>query len=189
VTINRAINHHTATTADQEEYFKSLNDRSSCPNLYVNVAGEAIGFIPLYLTPSSTGSANSYSIAIETQNTTGAPTWGINDLQHETIAQFWAWVSQQKEFQGVAVSIVLNRQVVIGHNEAGVNATACPGPSMNLNQIVTRALEITKPNVPPIEPPIDPPPVVETYIVPKNLGQQIKRLVNEAFQDEDLADE
>ena len=189
IIINRAINHHTGTTAAQEEYFKSKNDRISCPHLYINTAGEAIGFIPLYLTPSSSGSANPPSIAVEVQNASGGPVWGINDAQHEKLAQFWAWVSQQDEFNGIPVDLVLSRQFVIGHNEAGVNATTCPGPSMNLNQIVTRALELTEPNVPIPPEPIDPPPTVETYIVPKNLGQQIKKLVNEAFEDVDMADE
>jgi peptidoglycan hydrolase-like protein with peptidoglycan-binding domain len=182
--INRGIVHHTGTTADQEDYFKSLNDRSSCPSLYVNKKGEAIGFIPLYLKPSSTGSANAYSIAIETQNTTGSPTWGINDRQHETIARFWAWVSEQSEFQGVEVDLVLDRTHIIGHNEAGVNATACPGPSMNLDLIVVRANELTSPDIPPpTEPPVDPDPDLEVYRVIKPLGKEIKRLVDQAFGD------
>jgi len=181
--INRGIVHHTGTTADQEKYFNSLNDRFSCPNLYVNTKGEAIGFIPLYLKPSSTGSANVYSIAIETQNTTGGPTWGINDAQRETIAQFWAWVSQQEEFNGVPVELVLDRTHIIGHNEAGVNATACPGPSMNVNQIVVRANELTSPDVPPPDPEPTPEPEPEPvfYRVLKQKGDEIKRLVDEAF--------
>jgi hypothetical protein len=181
--INRGIVHHTGTTADQEAYFKSLNDRFSCPNLYVNTKGEAIGFIPLHLRPSSTGSANSYSIAIETQNTSGGPTWGINDAQHETIARFWAWVVEQEDFEGVEVDLVLDRTHIIGHNEAGVNATACPGPSMNLNLIVTRANELTSPDLPPpVEPPTtEPEPEPVFYHVLKEKGDLIKRLVDEAF--------
>lgn len=180
-TINRGIVHHTGTTADQEAYFKSLNDRFSCPNLYVNTKGEAIGFIPLDLKPSSTGSANSYSIAIETQNTSGGPTWGINDAQHETIARFWAWVSEQKKFADVPVELILDRTHIIGHNEAGVNATACPGPSMNLALIVTRANEIAQPDSPP---PVEPPPVEGEpvfYSVLKQKGETIRKLVNEVF--------
>jgi len=179
--INRGIVHHTGTTADQEEYFKQANERSSCPNLYVNTKGEAIGFIPLDLKPSSTGSANSYSIAIETQNTSGGPTWGINDAQHETIAQFWAWVSEQKKFADVEVDLVLDRTHIIGHNEAGVNATACPGPSMNLNLIVTRANEIARPDIPPIEPPVEPEEPEPFYTVSKAVGDSIKSLVEQAF--------
>jgi peptidoglycan hydrolase-like protein with peptidoglycan-binding domain len=179
--INRGIVHHTATTADQEGYFKTQNERGSCPNLYVNTKGEAIGFIPLDLKPSSTGSANAYSIAIETQNTSGGPTWGINDAQHETIARFWAWVSEQKKFADVPVEIVLDRTHIIGHNEAGVNATACPGPSMNLALIVTRANEIAKPDTPP---PVEPPPVEGEpifYHVLKQKGEAIRGLINEVF--------
>jgi hypothetical protein len=160
--ITKGINHHTGATSDQEAYFKSANERVSCPHVYFNVLGEAIGFIPLHLQPSSTGSANVYSIAIETQNSSGAPLWGINDLQREKIAQFWAWVVKQEAFEGVEVQLELNRQVIIGHNEAGVNATSCPGPSFNLDAIVVRAAAIN--NVPPVEPPVEPVPTLNEKI-------------------------
>src|SRR5690606_31750058 len=99
-------------------------------------------FIDPVKRPSSTGAANDYSVAVETQNTSRAPDWGISEASHESIAQIAAWLSKQSRFGPYTVDIKLDRTHVIGHNEAGVNPTACPGPSMRLDWIVERAKEI-----------------------------------------------
>jgi peptidoglycan hydrolase-like protein with peptidoglycan-binding domain len=147
--INRFIIHHTTNTGDEELYFKTKNDRSSCPTWYVKANGEVIEMIAPEKRPSATGSANTYSVAIETQNTSGSPAWGISEESHETIAHIAAWLSKQTKFGAFTVDFTLDRTHIIGHNEAGVNATACPGPSMNLDKIVARAKEIA--SVPDVE--------------------------------------
>uniref|UniRef100_A0A914DN70 N-acetylmuramoyl-L-alanine amidase domain-containing protein n=1 Tax=Acrobeloides nanus TaxID=290746 RepID=A0A914DN70_9BILA len=142
--IDRLIVHHTATTGDQAAYFSTRNSRESCPTFYVRTSGEVIEFIEPSARPASTGSANTYSISIETQNTSGEPAWGISDESHEAIAKIAAWLAgyDGKTLGGFPVEFKLDRTHVIGHNEAGVNATACPGPSMNLERIVARAQEL-----------------------------------------------
>lgn len=140
--ISKLIVHHEAALATQVPYFKTRNDRGSCPTWEVGRDGAVTELIDPARRPSSTGSANTYSVAIETTNTSGDPAWGISDASHEAIAQIAAWLSTQTSFGGVPVRITLDRTSIIGHNEAGVNATACPGPSMRLDWIVERAKAI-----------------------------------------------
>ncbi|MDF2990235.1 MAG: 20, gp20 [Microbacterium sp.] len=156
--INKLIVHHTATTADQAGYFSVRNERSSCPTFYVRTSGEVIEFIEPSRRPAATGSANTYSIAIETQNTSADPAWGISDAAHEAIAKIAAWLSGITTLGGFTVDIDLDRLHVIGHNEAGVNATACPGPSMDLDRIVRRAKELVAPIVTQPQPQPEPEP-------------------------------
>ncbi|EYT59754.1 hypothetical protein D514_0111620 [Microbacterium sp. UCD-TDU] len=150
--IRRLIVHHCAATSDQLSYFLTKNERGSAPTWYVRSDGSVIETIAPAKKPSSTSSANSGSVAIETQNTSGAPAWGISEASHEAIASIAAWLSRQTSLDGVPVEFVLDRAHLIGHNEAGVNATACPGPSMDLDRIVKRAREIAAPPVTQPEP-------------------------------------
>ncbi|HWU30183.1 MAG TPA: peptidoglycan DD-metalloendopeptidase family protein [Microbacterium sp.] len=146
--------HHTGNVVDQESFFTSQNDRISCPNLYINARAEEIELVPYHLKPTSTGAADEYCIAIEVQDVTDAPTWGISDAQHEVIAQFVAWVSRQTSLGGVQVAVPLDRQHVKGHREfaESTNGTICPGPSMRLDWIVERAKQIVNPPAPEPEP-------------------------------------
>ena len=162
VVVDRFIIHHTAATGDQLAYFQQRNDRESCPNYYVRSSGEVIELIPPDRRPSSTGSANSRSVAVEVQNMSGAPDWGISEASREAVAKLAAWLSKQTHFGAYGVSIPLNRTHVIGHNEAGVNATACPGPSMNVDGIVDMARAFAEPEPEPTtEPEPTPTPVPE----------------------------
>lgn len=152
------IIHHQASVNDDEGYFKSDNSRGSCPTWQVKKDGSIVEFISPDKRPSSTGGANSKSVAVETQNTNGDPIWGISTDSHESIAQVVAWVSQQTEINGVPVRLELDRAHVFGHNETKsktgieVPATACPGPSMNLDWIVNRAKEIVAAATPKPDP-------------------------------------
>lgn len=140
--IRRIWIHHCAATSDQVNYFLGWNERNSCPSLYVRTGGEAIEFVPPSQRPWSTGAADADALAIETQNTSGEPTWGISPASHETIAQYVAWVAQQKSIDGVPVEFVPSALTVKGHREAPGASTACPGPSMNIPWIIERALQI-----------------------------------------------
>lgn len=139
--ITRLIVHHCGATSDQLAYFLTKNERSSCPTWYVRTSGEVIETIAPAKRPSATGSANTGSVAVETQNTSGGPAWGISDASHEAIARIAAWLSQQTSIDGVPVEFTIDRESIIGHSEAGF-ATACPGPSMDLDRIVARAREL-----------------------------------------------
>lgn len=173
--------HHTGGTVDQENYFTSKNDRVSCPNEYLNAAGQFIGMVPIELQPSSTGKdVNPYTVAIEVQDITGGPDWLISDDQHERLAEFIAWLSQLDEYKGIPLDIPLDRDHIKGHNEYGT-ATLCPGPSMDIDRIVARAKEIVKgdPEV-PVEPEPEPEPI-DGFVVPREIGEQIRSLVEQAF--------
>ena len=140
--IRRIWIHHCAATSDQVNYFLGWNERKSCPSLYVRTTGEAIEFVPPAQRPWSTAAADADALTIETQNTSGDPTWGISQASHETIAQYVAWVAKQKTIDGLKVDFVPSAATVKGHREAPGASTACPGPSMNIPWIITRALEI-----------------------------------------------
>lgn len=153
--VTKLIIHHTTNPGDEEPYFKTKNSRSSCPTWYQKANGDVIEMIAPDKRPSATGSANNGSVAIETQNTTTAPNWETSAEALESIAQIAAWLSKQTEIGGVPFSIKLDRQHIIGHNEAGVNATACPGPfiSSRLDAIVARAKEIAEAQLPSVPSP------------------------------------
>ncbi|WP_259363550.1 peptidoglycan DD-metalloendopeptidase family protein [Microbacterium esteraromaticum] len=150
VTIDRFIIHHQGSTNDDEAYFKTKNDRGSCPTWQVKKDGTVVEFIPPDMKPSSTGSWNDRSVAVETQNVTGdvsgtdkvaGTDWVISDASHEAIAHLVVWASKHFGFP-------IDRTHVIGHRETGA-ATACPGPSMDLDGIVKRAQELAAPDPEP----------------------------------------
>lgn len=153
--ITTLVIHHCAATADQLAYFLTDNDRASCPTWYVRTSGEVVETISPALMPSSTKGANGYSVAIETQNTSGADSWGISKESHEAIAQIAAWLSLQSNIGGHPVRVTLDRSHVVGHREVPGNSTACPGPAMDLDWIVKRALEIVAPDTPPVQVSVD----------------------------------
>jgi N-acetyl-anhydromuramyl-L-alanine amidase AmpD len=76
------------------------------------------------------------SFTVECCNTSLGPRWGISDATHERLAELA--VDLHREF-----GMPLDRAHIIGHSEVpGTYATACPGPSMDLDRIVRRAREI-----------------------------------------------
>lgn len=154
--IDRYIIHHTATAADQLDYFSYMNDRSSCPTWYLRTDGTIFEMIRPQLKPAASGpSWNWRSLATETQNVTGEPSWAVSDAQVEAHAQIVAWIAEHdgKELDGVPVSFKIDREHVIGHSETGF-ATACPGPylSARLDAIVARAQAIWDEKHPPVPP-------------------------------------
>lgn len=158
------IIHHQGSTNDDEAYFKRANERGSCPTWQVKTNGNVVEFIPPQMRPSSSGEANGRSVAVETQNTTMAPDWGISAESHEAIAQLVAWTFQQKTIGGVPVNLKLDRDHIFGDREITaktglpMRATLCPGPSMDMDRIVARAKQIVsqagptpKPDSVPVE--------------------------------------
>lgn len=171
--INRFIVHHTAGTQDDTGYFKTNNTRQSCPTWYVLTDGTVKEMIDPAKRPSSTGSANTYSWAVETQNETGSPAWGITQASEDAIAAIIAWLHvtyHGKTIGGFRVDLPIDREHIIGHREAIDDttgkpfATACPGPDMNLDYIVQKAREIAYPEP---EPEPEPEPDPDMVTVPR----------------------
>lgn len=147
------IVHHYASTQDPESAwrrFNSANDRSVSPNYQVNADGSVFEVVP----PDeyrawTTGSIDHQAVTCETQNTSGAPSWGISRASHEAIAQLVAWTAQRYGFPiqrgEVAAGNVVTVPGVVGHRETPAGretSTSCPGPSMDLDWIVQRARQI-----------------------------------------------
>jgi hypothetical protein len=144
--IDRFIIHHTGTTAGQLDYFSHCNDRSSAPTFYLPHDGSVIELIRPSAKPSSTGADwNWRSIAVETQNSTGAPEYAVTAKQIEELAQMIAWLAtfNGKNLEGVPVSFTIDRDHVITHRETW-SGTECPGPYLQsrLDDIVARAQQI-----------------------------------------------
>ena len=147
------IVHHYAGTQDPESAWKrfmSDNDRSVSPNYQVNADGSVYEIVPPDRYRAwTTGAIDHQAVTVETQNTSGAPTWGISRESHEAIARLVAWAADRYGFPiqrgSVAVGDVVTVPGVVGHRETPAGrktATACPGPSMDLDWIVGRAREI-----------------------------------------------
>lgn len=138
--------HHAASTASVQslrDRFMAPNDRSVSPNWLIGAAGEVEEIVPPDAWRAwTTGQFDHKAITVETQNTSGEPAWGISDASHEQIAKLVAWAAARYGFP-------IDRTHVIGHREVPGQATACPGPSMDLDRIVARAIELT---VPPVDP-------------------------------------
>lgn len=139
------IHHYAGTTPPDEAWtrFMTSNDRDVCPTWQVNADGSVFECMnPDTRRPWTSGAIDNRAVTVETQNTTGAPHWGISPASHEAIAALVAFAAERYGFP-------LDRDHVFGHNEAaGAYPTACPGPSMNLDWIVTRARQLTTPTVP-----------------------------------------
>ncbi|AUG84817.1 endolysin [Microbacterium phage Dismas] len=129
------VHHETAFTS-QVAYFKTANDRGSCPTWEVN--GKVVTeMIHPALRPSATGSANGYSVAIETTNIAGEPDWKVSDDSVESIIAIGVWLVKLSRSADpylvapdgtrVRVDVRPDRDHIKGHKEAGVNATRCPG--------------------------------------------------------------
>lgn len=143
--------HHAADTHDpdtQVQRFMSANDRDVSCTWFVGADGVARKIVHPDDRQWTTGRIiDQQAVTVETQNTTGDPSWGISDASHESIAQLVVWASKRYGFP-------IDRAHVIGHSEARakldptIPATACPGPSMDLDRIVKRAQELTAPVTP-----------------------------------------
>ncbi len=153
--VDRLILHHQGGTQDDEGYFKSKNDRGSCPTWNVKKSGEVVELIAPDKKPSSTGRWNARSVAIETQNASGAPSWGISRESLDAIADIAAWLSKQKTLGGSPVSFKLDREHIIGHNETGAQ-TACPGPGMDYAYVIAKAKAILAEEQAPPPAPLEP---------------------------------
>ncbi|WP_336628450.1 MULTISPECIES: peptidoglycan-binding protein [unclassified Microbacterium] len=140
--------HHAADPRDpatQVQRFMSPNDRSVSPTWFVGADGIARKIVHPDDRQWTTGRIiDQQAVTVETQNVTGAPTWLISDESHEQIAQLVVWAAKRYGFP-------IDRQHVLGHSEAraaldpSIGATACPGPSMDLDRIVKRARELASP--------------------------------------------
>jgi len=156
--------HHAADTSSVQtqinRFMDPNNDRHVSPTWFVGQDGSINEMVPPdEWAPWTTPSNNMYSVSVETGNTSGSPTWGISEESHVAIAKLVAWAANRYGFP-------IDRDHVKGHREApNVPATSCPGPSMDLDKIVSYALKFASdvPPVvtPPVDPPVDPqPPVV-----------------------------
>lgn len=147
------IVHHYAGTQDPESAwrrFNAPNDRSVSPNYQVNADGSVFEVVPPdRFRAWTTGAIDHQAVTCETQNTSGAPSWGISRASHEAIAHLIAWASKRYGFPiqrgAVADGNRVTRPGVVGHRETPAGrqtSTACPGPSMDLEWLVARAREI-----------------------------------------------
>jgi hypothetical protein len=147
------IVHHYAGTQDPASArarFMAPNDRSVSPNYQVNADGSVYEIVPPDRYRAwTTGAIDHQAVTCETQNTTGAPSWGISHESHEAIAHLIAWASARYGFPiqrgRVADGNVVEVPGVVGHRETPAGrqtSTSCPGPSMDLDWLVARARQI-----------------------------------------------
>jgi murein DD-endopeptidase MepM/ murein hydrolase activator NlpD len=157
--ISYLILHHCATTVDQLYWFSTKNSRDVCPSYYFRPSGKVFELIRPGAKPATTGAQwNWRSISIEMLNSSGAPGWELTDAQREMAAHLAvrmreAVVYEGGVWDGAPIDFVIDRQHVIGHNEALPGTTECPGPDMDADWIVSRALELWAEKYPPVPEP------------------------------------
>lgn len=168
--------HHAATTASVsslQSRFMSTNDRNVSPNWLIGADGSVSEIVPPDKFRAWTSGAFDYkAVTVETQNTSGEPNWGISEESHVAIAKAVAWASKRYGFP-------IDRNHVIGHKEVPGAATACPGPSMNLEKIVQYAIEFAKPTTPDPDPNPEPNPEEWIIRIPKEEAAELGKLLDE----------
>jgi peptidoglycan hydrolase-like protein with peptidoglycan-binding domain len=161
--------HHTATTADQRAYFAGVNDRKSCPTIYIKDDGRRILFIPPKLQPWSTGSADVNAIAVEIQNTAGEPDWRISAKAEAALVDVLVELATADTIDGLPVRFTLDRDHVVLDRET--RATACPGQYVtdHIDEYLARARAIVDAATPdPV-----PVPVPDTVAVDRSWLQSV----------------
>lgn len=139
--IDRLIVHHTAGgTNDGNVDLLSAAAREVSATYCLLTDGSLVGIVPEEFRPWTSNSvgvdADWNSVTVETVNITGAPEWGVTDVQVESLALLAADLCVRYGWGH------LDRNRVIGHRQ--VAQTACPGPYLYplLDHIVDRANQI-----------------------------------------------
>lgn len=156
--------HHAATTSSVDSLrnrFMNANDRKVSPNWLIGSDGSVSEIVPPdKFRAWTSGSFDYNAVTVETQNTSGDPSWGISEASHIAIAKLVAWASKRYGFP-------IDRTHVIGHRETPGAATICPGPSMNLDKIVSLAKEFAAEGETPVDPKPTDPTDPTTPVTPK----------------------
>jgi hypothetical protein len=138
--------HWTGVTPDQLYYFSTKNDRDVCPSYYTRTSGKTFEMIRPGFKPATTGPEwNWRHISFEMQMAATSPT--ISRAQQEKAAQMAvrmqeATLLEGGIFDGAKIDFLISRATILGHNEMLPGTTTCPGPDMDIDWIVARALEI-----------------------------------------------
>ena len=141
--VNRIVVHHWAGTRGGDAHLANPNtDVSATYVLYSD--GTLKGQVPEEYRPWTTGpTGDAGSVTVETQNSSGAPSWGIDARAQEKLAQLMADLSNRYGWgelkRGTNVRV---------HQDFA--STACPGPSMlaALPSIIARANQLRKGSTP-----------------------------------------
>jgi hypothetical protein len=195
------IIHHYASTQSPDaarKRFMAANDRSVSPNYQVNADGSVFEIVPPDKYRAwTTGAVDHQAVTCETQNTSGAPAWGISRESEEAIAHLVAWASRRYGFPiqrgrvtGTSSYNTVEVPGIVGHNETPAGrrtSTACPGPSMDIAWIISRAKQIAagqagaapRPSVP--KPSTSTPPAPGKLVVDGDLGTATIRALQEAL--------
>ncbi|UDL15932.1 endolysin [Microbacterium phage Pumpernickel] len=167
--------HHAADPRDlatQRDRFMKANDRNVSPNWLIGKDGSVSEIVPPDKYRAWTSGVFDYNaVTVETQNTSGDPAWGISEESHIAIAKLVAWASKRYGFP-------IDRTHVIGHREVPGAATACPGPSMDLDKIVVLAQQFAKGDA---ETPVEPKPEdpdTWTITLPKEEAEEFGRFLD-----------
>ncbi|AVR56763.1 endolysin [Microbacterium phage Elva] len=155
------VHHETAFTS-QVGYFKTRNERGSCPTWEVN--GKVVTeMIHPAMRPSATGQGNTGSVAIETTNVAGEPDWKVSPDSVESIIEIGRWLVEKSassdpyitapDGSRVRVAVTADRQHIKGHKEAPGAATRCPGEFlMSQMDYIVEQVRIRSAANPPVEP-------------------------------------
>lgn len=131
------IHHATTTSLAGLRDLMSAGGRQVSANAAMGNDGHLMSVVDIGRRAFTSATAYDHrSYTVEVCNTTLAPEWGISAASHERLAILAAELHRE-------IGLPLDREHIIGHREVpGAYATACPGPSMNLDWIASRAQQI-----------------------------------------------
>lgn len=139
------IHHAAGTSLDVTLNLMQPGGRTVSSNWVLGKDGKFWRVVPENLRAWTSSSwLDDIATTVEVVNQSGDPTWGISEDQHLALAYLAVRLFREGHLKE------LSRRYIIGHNEVSKYApgtsyaTACPGPSMNLNHIVELAIQIHK---------------------------------------------
>jgi hypothetical protein len=133
--------HHTAFPSDEGSYDLMLpGGRTVSANGLLLMDATLVEVVPGHMRAyTSSSSADRWCITVEVVNQSGGPGWDISEVQRKRLAKLAREMAAAGILSG-GVAFVRAPGGIIGHNETpGSYATACPGPSMNLDHVAALA--------------------------------------------------
>lgn len=145
--------HWTGVLPRQLYYFSTKNDRDVCPSYYFDDQARVYEMIRPGAKPATTGPEwNWRHVSVEIQMLAGSPT--ISRDQQEKAARLAVRMQEATVYEGgvwdgAKIDFMISRASILGHNEMLPGSTTCPGPDMDIDWIVARALELWNEKHPP----------------------------------------
>lgn len=168
------IHHATTTSLSGLEMLMAPGGRTVSANEAMGSDGYRVRKVPKQMRAfTSASSFDNQSYTVEVCNTSLAPTWGISEAAHRRLAELAVELYRDGDLGS------LSRRHIIQHREVpGTYATACAGPSMDMDRIVRYAVELFNTPTRPAKRPT----ITEDTMIVLALSDSYDRLIKKGWQ-------